>query len=357
MIFLLIQNRTRSSNNRNSLNSQIEQFCVHLVAASRALGDSSAQVSSDGVAGRIQGPPKRRSARHVGLRRSRREAGRLYYVYQSIQSIQKTFFVIALLPRRAVGHFSLFRHSPSLGEVYQPSSGALLIVNYENAAPDDLMFLKEIRAFKEVSDFTEASRDLAAGAIVCSEKACNCRCQLMRLANILEVRERRFARELDGFDAEALLGGRRALLAELHVAQLGDRTSGVFGLSGRVGVKPHHLLVKIGAGACIADLILEECAGSHLDVHDMGVTEAVEQILKLYEALAAILEFAVIARDGGAHVRAGGQGFVGVALGVVARVVAGGAALPHGAGARGRQRARVPRQLEPFRGTGLQQSV
>lgn len=86
----------------------------------------------------------------------------------------------------------------------------------------------------------------------------------------------------------------------------------------------------------------------------MRVTEAVEEILELDEALAAVLQLAVVARNGVAHMGAGGERLVGVALGVMARVVAGGAALPHGAGSGRRQRAGVPRQLEPFRRAGLQ---
>lgn len=163
------------------------------------------------------------STRHVGLRLCLyRQLRGLYSFYQSIQPVQEALFVVTLLPRGAVVHLGTLGHASRLGEVDQPRSDFLIVVDYENATADDLVLLEEVRVLEEVPNLAETSEDGDTRTIIFAEEFCDGGRKLVRLAHFLQVGERGLAWQLDGFDAETLFGGGGALLAELHVAQFGD---------------------------------------------------------------------------------------------------------------------------------------
>jgi len=86
---------------------------------------------------------------------------------------------------------------------------------------------------------------------------------------------------------------------------------------------------------------LEESARAHFDVHDVGVPEAVQQVLQLDERLSVVLDFPVILGHDVLKTWLVGEGFVHVSLGAAA------ALLPYRAQAGGCETVRMSGQLEP----------
>ncbi|KAJ8883437.1 hypothetical protein PR048_015280 [Dryococelus australis] len=128
------------------------------------------------------------------------------------------------------------------------------------------------------------------------------------------------------------------LLPRLHLLQVLDR----------------YLLVEVVPGGNLLHLGLEEGACAHLDVHDVGVSEAMQQVLQLDELLSAVLDLAEVARHDVPGERVGAHHLVHFPLGVLRPTAT---LLPDGAWAGGREAIRVSRQLEPRVLSILQQDV
>lgn len=91
----------------------------------------------------------------------------------------------------------------------------------------------------------------------------------------------------------------------------------------------------------VLHLRLQERAGAHFDVHDVGIPEAGQQVLQFDERLPVVLDFPVILGHDVLETGLVGQRLVHVAFRAAA------ALFPYGAHAGRRETVRMSGQLEP----------
>jgi len=102
-----------------------------------------------------------------------------------------------------------------------------------------------------------------------------------------------------------------------------------------------HLQVQVLSRRGVFHLRLQERARAHFDVHDVRVSEAVQQVLQLDEGLSVVLDFPVILGHDVLKTGLIGKRLVHVPLGAAA------ALLPYCTQAGGRETVRMSGQLEP----------
>jgi len=102
-----------------------------------------------------------------------------------------------------------------------------------------------------------------------------------------------------------------------------------------------HLEVQVLSRRAVFHFRLQERARAHFDVHDVGVSEAVQQVLQLDERLSVVLDFPVILGHDVLKTWLVGKGFVHVSLGAAT------ALLPYRAQAGRCETVRMSGQLEP----------
>jgi len=102
-----------------------------------------------------------------------------------------------------------------------------------------------------------------------------------------------------------------------------------------------HLEVQVLSRRGVFHFRFQESARAHFDVHDVGVPEAVQQVLQLDERLSVVLDFPVILGHDVLKTGLVGKGFVHVSLGAAT------ALLPYCAQAGRCETVRMSGQLEP----------